>query len=133
MALQDPLVNLGITPPFQRNENADWSVPSVYSVSPFICLETRNAKLCSSSHMNQSKPPSGNVCWSFQVPFQTQEQEGEGKIKSEQLQEARDSDRETTLRETERDRSCSILIEDTACLFWHSCCHRTLCTITVPL
>lgn len=40
--------------------------------------------------MNQSEPPSGNVCWSFQVP--SREHERDGEINLEQLQEAKDSD-----------------------------------------
>lgn len=87
-----------------------------FTLFPLSSASTRNAKLCSSSHMNQSKPPSGNVCWSFQVPFQTRECEGEGEIKLEQVREARDSDRETTSRETERDRPCRLFIEDAACV-----------------
>lgn len=76
LALWDPLVNPGITLPFQRNENAALVCAISLLCSPFHLpghIKTRNAKLCSSSHMNQSKPPSGNVCWSFQVPFQTGE------------------------------------------------------------
>lgn len=46
----------------------------------------------SCSHMNQSEPPSGNVCWSFQVLFPSREHEREGEINLEQLQEAKDSD-----------------------------------------
>lgn len=46
----------------------------------------------SCSHMNQSEPPSGNVCWSFQVPFLSRGHEREGEINLEQLQEAKDSD-----------------------------------------
>lgn len=84
----------GITPPFQRNEK-DWSVQSVYSIPPFM-WRNKNTKLCSSSHMNQFEPPSGNVCWSFQVPFQLGEREGEGQIKLERVQEATDRGRETT-------------------------------------
>lgn len=87
-----------------------------FTLFPFSSASTRNAKLYSSSHMNQSKPPSGNVCCSFQVPFQTRECEGEGEIKLEQVREARDSDRETTSRETERDRPCRLFIEDAACV-----------------
>lgn len=77
------------TPPFQRSRNAAWSLPSVYSISLFHLLRQ---EMQSCSHMNQSEPPSGNVCWSFQVPFPSREHEREGEINLEQLQEAKDSD-----------------------------------------
>lgn len=67
--------------------------------------------------MNQSEaPPSGNVCWSFQVSCQTRERDGEGEIKLElKCERARDSDRETTSRAgREETGACHGLVEDGA-------------------
>lgn len=99
LALWDPLVNPGITPPFQRNENTDRSVPSAYSAPPFICLDKKCKALWRLPHESVWGPPSGNVCWSFRVSCQARERDGEGEIKLELKRErARDSDRETTSR-----------------------------------
>lgn len=71
----------------------------VYSAPPFICLDKKCKALRRLPHESVWGPPSGNVCWSFQVSCQTRERDGEGEIKLElKCERARDSDRETTSR-----------------------------------
>lgn len=73
--------------------------------------------------MNQSKPPSENVCWSFQDPFQTRTAR---EIKLELVPEARGSDRETTQRETEGERGhVAFFLRTQHLLLWSPCFQRT--------
>lgn len=69
----------------------EWKRSLVCAISLlYFSFHLTRQEMQSCSHMNQSEPPSGNVCWSFQVLFLSRGHEREGEINLEQLQEAKD-------------------------------------------
>lgn len=77
LALWDPLVRPGITPPFQRSRNAAWSLPSVYSISPFICWD----KKCKAAPTWISlSPPVGTCAGHFRSRFRAESTRGKERL-----------------------------------------------------
>lgn len=65
------------TPPFQRSRNAAWSLPSVYSISPFICWD----KKCKAAPTWISlSPPVGTCAGHFRSHFRAESTRGKERL-----------------------------------------------------